>query len=300
VTNEKRIKLQVAIGAKTWREGLYRAQPDARSFVLDFAEVSPIHRAFAPMIREQKFDLSEIAVATVLQALAYRKPLLLLPVTVAARFQHKCLVGRKSDGIKSPTDLVGRKVAVRAYTQTTGVWVRGILENDYGVPSDAIRWVTQEDAHIAEYRDPAWVERAAADRSLVDLLRSGDVDAAIFGNDLPDESDLVPIISEPCEAAKIWFDKHRVVPINHMLVLRKDVALSYPDTVREIWSVLSAVKPQTLNGQNMSPIGIEENMPALAMMLKYCQQQQIVTRELTIKDIFAETTELLRDVVDTP
>ena len=169
-------------------------------------------------------------------------------------------------------------MGVRAYTQTTGVWLRGILENDYGVPAGSIHWVTQEDAHVAEYRDPTWVEPAAPGRSLADLLRSGDVDAAIFGNDLPDDPDFVPIIREPRTAATIWYDKHDVVPVNHMIVVRKDIASAHPDAIRELWHFLHRAKPEASKGPDMSAIGIDTNVTALAMMLKYCQQQMLLPR----------------------
>ena len=295
--NQERITLRTAIGSKNWRKGLELAQTEAQHFAFDFVDVSPIHRAFAPMAREQKFDVSEMAIVTALQALAYDKPLLLLPVTLAARFQHGCLIARKSDTPLTPADLAGRRVGVRAYTQTTGVWLRGILENDYGVPAGAIHWVTQEDAHVAEYRDPTWVEPAAPGRSLVDLLRSGDVDAAIFGNDLPDDPDFVPIIREPRTAATIWYDKHNVVPINHMLVVRKDIASGHPDAIRELWHILHRAKPEASKGPDMSAIGIDTNVTALAMMLKYCQQQMLLPRSMSVDEIFAETVELLRGEV---
>ena len=85
------LQLKTALGSAAWRKGLMNAQPGAK-FELAFVDVEPIHRAFAPMAREQKFDVSEMAIVTALQALAYGKPLLLLPVTVAARFQQKCII----------------------------------------------------------------------------------------------------------------------------------------------------------------------------------------------------------------
>ena len=92
-----------------------------------------INRAFAPMVREQLFDVSEMAIATFLQAKAYGKPLVLLPVVLAARFQESALLCRADSDIRRPADLVGRRVGVRAYSQTTGVWLRGILADAYGV-----------------------------------------------------------------------------------------------------------------------------------------------------------------------
>src|SRR5262249_38280079 len=153
-------------------------------------------------------------------------------------FQQGCLIARRSHSSSTPADLAGRRIAVRAYSQTTGVWLRGILENDYGLAAVAMRWITQEGAHVAEYRDPPWVERAPSGHSFVDLLRNREVDAAIFGNDLPDDPDFAPVIADPDAAAREWYAKHGVVPINHILVLRKDVAVAHVDAIRELWKLV--------------------------------------------------------------
>ena len=127
----ERIELKTAVGAKAWRQPLEQAAKQAKSFALEFEDIEPIHRAFAPMAREQKFDVSEMAIVTAIMAFAYGKPLVILPVTLAARFQHHTLIGRAKDRPASPGGLRGHRVAVRAYSQTTGAWVRGILQNDY-------------------------------------------------------------------------------------------------------------------------------------------------------------------------
>src|SRR5215207_10380199 len=88
--------------------------------------------------REQRFDVSEIAIATFLQAKAYRKPLVLLPVVLAARFQQSALLCRTDGDIRRPGDLVDRRVGVRAYSQTTGVWLRGILADEHGIRPEAV------------------------------------------------------------------------------------------------------------------------------------------------------------------
>ncbi|MDP2409793.1 MAG: phosphate ABC transporter substrate-binding protein [Pseudolabrys sp.] len=290
-----RLDLVAAIGARAWRERLQADGTAADGLALRFADVSPIHRAFAPMARDQTFDLSEMAIVTALQALAYGKPLLLLPVTVAARFQQRCLIARRSDRPLRVEDLPGRRVGVRAYTQTTGVWIRGILQNDYGVPPQAIRWVTQEGAHLAEYTDPDWVERAPAGRSLVDLLRAGDIDAAILGNDLPDDPDLVPVIADPDAAAKEWFAKHGVIPINHMVMVRKDIAAAQPEAVRALWRALVRAEPPASSSPRMTAVGVAPNRRGLETVLRYCGQQKLLPATMTVDDIFADTIAVLGD-----
>lgn len=295
--DQKKLSLTAAIGSRIWRANLETEQAEAQTFQLDFTDVSPIHRAFAPMAREQKFDVSEMAIVTALQAIAYGKPLLILPVTLAARFQQGCLVARKSDVPLTPDKLAGRRIGVRAYTQTTGVWLRGILQNDYGISPDAIHWVTQEGAHLAEYRDPAWVERAPSGLTLADLLRSGEIDAAIFGNDLPDDPGFVSVIATPREAATAWYEKHGVVPINHMMVVRKDIASAHPAAIRELWQVIHRAKPASSGSPDMAPLGIAANRRSLAMILQYCEQQKLLPCPMTVEDMFQETIAVLGEAL---
>ncbi len=294
------LTLTAAIGARAWREGLQRAQADAPHLTLSFADISPIHRAFAPMARTQAFDLGEMAIVTALQAFAYGKPLIVLPVTLAARFQQRCLIARRRD-LPAASDLRGRRVGVRAYTQTTGAWLRGILQNEYGVAPESIRWVTQEGAHVAEYRDPPWVEPAPASTSLPDLLRNGDIDAAILGNDLPDDPAFAPVIAEPQAAARRWYAAHGVVPINHLLVVRRDLAVARPDVIRDLWRMIRSAKPartgdRDMDDCDMAPLGVDAVRPALEMMLRYCEQQQLLPRRFAVDEVFAEAVALVGDI----
>src|SRR5205823_1391628 len=131
-----------------------------------------------PMVRELKFDVSEMAIATYVQAKAYGKPLVLIPATMMGRFQQGTILCRAAQPL-TPAGLAGKRVGVRSYSQTTAVWVRGILQNDYDVDLTQLQWVTFEDGHVAEYREPAGVERASADRNLLKMLREGELDGAL-------------------------------------------------------------------------------------------------------------------------
>ena len=286
--------IKTAIGAPAWRGTFEAIAREPRSFALELVEVEPIHKAFAPMARKGAYDVSEMAIVTALQALAYGKPLVILPVTLAARFQHRCIIKRRNSNL-SVADLRGHPVAVRAYTQTTGVWLRGILQNDYGVPAETIRWITQDDAHLAEYADPAFVERVPKGKSLPDLLRAGVVDAAILGNDLPDDPDFEALIPSPATAADEWFARHGVVPINHLLVVREDVAAAHPDAIRDLWRMMLAAHAAKGSDAARLPIGTRAIRPALDMLLLYCAQQGLLPRPLDADEVFARAVALLGD-----
>ena len=172
---------------------------------LDFVDVKPTHLAFKPMVRELAYDVCEMAIVTFLMAKAYGKPLALLPAVMVGRFQHHCMLYNAERGALTPQTLAGRRVAVRAYSQTTGVWLRGILANDYGLDLDSVRWVTFEDAHVAEYRDPPQIERAAPGKELHAMLLAGEIDAAIYGVEVPSDPPLKSVIPEPHAAAHTWY-----------------------------------------------------------------------------------------------
>ena len=126
---------------------------------------------------------------------------------------------------------------MRAYTVTTGAWVRGFLADDYGVDHTAIHWVSFEDPHLAEYKDPDFVTRAPAGKTLVQMLLDGELDAAIVGDTLPDPR-LKPLIPDAEAAARKWAETHGGVPINHMMVVRTSIAKERPDVVKDIFRAL--------------------------------------------------------------
>ena len=179
---------------------LKRGEVESSRIAFAFSDIKPANRFFKPMVRELKFDVSELAIATFVQAKAYGKPLVLIPATVMGRFQHGAILCNAARPL-APAELAGKRVGVRAYSQTTAVWVRGILENDYGVDLGKVRWVTFEDGHVAEYREPDGVERASGDKNLLKMLRDGELDAAIYGADLPKDPALRSLIPDADSAA---------------------------------------------------------------------------------------------------
>src|SRR5471032_811973 len=172
-----------------------------------FADVKVTNTAFKPLVREAKFDLGELAIVTFLQAKTYGKPYALIPATVLGRGQHHTIAYNPERGALTASDLTGKRVGVRAYTQTTGAWVRGVLADDYGVDTAKVHWITFEDPHLAEYKDPAFVTRAPEGKELTQMLLDGELDAAIVGDKLPDPR-LKPLIPDADAVARAWAQKH--------------------------------------------------------------------------------------------
>jgi 4,5-dihydroxyphthalate decarboxylase len=264
---------------------------------LEFADVKVSNTAFKPLVRQAKFDVGELAIVTYLQAKVYGKPYVLIPATVLGRGQHHTIAYNPQRGSLEPTDLMGKRVGVRAYTQTTGAWVRGFLSDDYGIDPTKIRWITFEDPHLAEFKDPAFVTRAPEGKTLLQMLLDGELDAAIVGDKMPDER-LAPLIPDADTAARKWAEKHGGVPINHMMVVRNRIAQSRPDVVREIYRMLREsrrVVPPPADGSVFDPwrFGVEANRDSLNTIIDYSFRQQLIPKLFSVDELFDDCTRAL-------
>lgn len=270
--------LRVALGAYG-KDPALRARMQAVGPV-DFAEVSPISRAFAPMVREAAFDISEMALFTLLLAKAQGKRLVLLPAVVAARFQEGAVLCRADSDIAGPADLAGKRIGVRAYSQTTGAWLRGVMADDFGLRPEQSHWVTFEDAHVAEYADPPWCERASGD--MLAMLDGGALDAVIVGNDVPDNVRFRTVYGDPEAAGQRFRERHGFVPVNHMLVARRDVIEAQPEVVA---SMLDAVGKR---------VPVPALQPVIALAVRYGTAQGLLAWPLSPDEVWEGLPEGLR------
>jgi len=271
---------------------------------LDFQDVAVVHKAFAPMVREQAYDFCELAVVTALQAIAYGCPVVLLPAVVASRFQRGCLIGYGPRGVPAEIDLPGRRIGVRAYTQTTGMWVRAHLAEDLGLDISKVHWVTHDPAHVQQYQNPSFVEQVPGTKGAVQMLRDGDVDAAILGNDLPTGEEFVPVIRDAANRDQAWWRKHRFMPINHLVVASSNACAQQPDTIRRAFALLREADRRstsaTLGSDSPCPtlFGFERLAGPLDFTIEACMKQGLLPRRLSIEEVFAPARKLLGSDAD--
>lgn len=260
---------------------------DLASF--EFAGLKNAHSGFKDMLRRNRYDISEMAVATFLQAHAYDKPFSLLPLAVLGRFQHHC-IGYNTDVHPhlDPADLAGKTVGVRSYTQTTGLWVRGILQNEYGVDPDSVEWLCFDQPHLEEYTDPPSVKWGEEGRDPVTMLLDGELDAAVLGMNMPKDPRIKPLIPNPHEAALAWHEREKLVPPNHYLIVPNDLCDQRPDVLLEIWRVLveSRKRAKAEGDIDAWPVGIEANRRALECAIKYASQQHMIAQPVAVDDLF--------------
>jgi 4,5-dihydroxyphthalate decarboxylase len=304
--------LKTAIG----NYGITRALKDggARSerLRLEQIEISPITAAMRRMVRTLELDVCEMAFTTYLCAKALGKPLIALPVFVTRNFHHWAVFKNARSGIQAPKDLEGRVVGVnRGYTVTTGLWVRGVLQDEYGVDLERITWAPTDDEHVAEYKAPANVDYSFRGRPLADLLASGEIGAAV-GDIRSDSPDIQPLISDARSAGFEYFRKTGVYPINHGIVLRSSLLKDDPGVARELFDAFKASKAAYLarlrEGRDLSPadqnaldlarvvggdpfpFGVRANRRALETMVRFAVEQRVIPKPLDVDGLFAPET----------
>ena len=252
----------------------------------DFTDYSPTNKGFKPMVREQAFDVSEMAIVTYLMAKSFGKPMVLLPNVIVSRFQHGYALYNGKQGTLTPADLNGKRVGIRSFTTTTGAWLRGILANDYGVDLNSIDWVTFEEAHVAEFKDTT--KRAPAGTQIVQMLIDGKLDAVL--GEKVEHPDLKPLFADAAAEEKAWFAKTKVLPINHMMVVSRNLSDKHPDVLREVHRLITESASASVVAPRFSA---DEMCRSLELITDYAAQQGLIPRAYAVDELFDDVTRTL-------
>jgi 4,5-dihydroxyphthalate decarboxylase len=300
--------LTTAIGTYGHTAALKDGSVKPTGLELRFVEVSPIIAAFRRMVRELEFDVCEMAITTYLAAREYHKPFTAIPVFPVRAFHHAPIVYNTRAGVRGPKDLEGKRVGVRAYTVTTGVWARGILASEYDVDLDAVTWVVFDEEHVQEFRLPANVETAERGKTIGGMLAAGELAAAIGAGPV-DSPDVKPLIPDAAAAQSAWYKKTGVYPINHMVVIKDARLEADPRLASTLYDAFDRAKQvflrrldagESLSGEDEAlarrrglvgpdplPYGIDANRPALEAIVRYAVDQHILSRPVEPREIFA-------------
>ena len=287
------MRLKTLLGEYPVTSALKQGRIRSEVVEFDFADVKVPNTAFKRVVRDLEFDVAELAIVTFLMAKAHGKPLRLLPAVMFGRFQHPYLVCIRE---LNPKNLEGKRIAIRSSSVTTVAWIRGILADDHGVDLDRVKWVTFEDAHVAEYRDPPGVERAAEGKTPLAMLLAGEVDAAVLAEPLPKDERLKSVIPDPAAAAADWQRRNNALQINHMVVVKESLLKSDPATVREVFDLLLQSKrisdkgSKEKNSIDTSPFGLEANRRNLEVAIDYVYRQKLIPRRYAVDELFDGVT----------
>ncbi|WP_326613494.1 ABC transporter substrate-binding protein [Streptomyces scopuliridis] len=276
---------------------------------LDIHAVKPLPQAFRAMVNQRAFHVAEMALTTLAMAIERDRPIIGVPVVLNRDFHYRSIVVRTGSTISEPGDLEGRRVGVRAYSQTTGVWVRGLLQNQFGVDLTAVTWITFEAAHVAEYTDPAHVERAPAGASIASMLADGSLDAAIVMDPDLDPELARPLFPDADRLSMEAFGRDAILPVNHVLAIDTATAAELPGVNDELYVLFERSKAHydaqlsipgcesaadvrmralgDIVGGDPNPMGLAANRASCDRLLTYARQQDLLARDLSVDELFS-------------
>jgi 4,5-dihydroxyphthalate decarboxylase len=294
---QEKIRLSALLGTYPKTIGIKSGTIQIDGAELDIAPIDDAMQGFKTAVGELKYDICELALSTFLQARSVGKPFLLLPYVMNGKFHHGSLLRRTDNPLKA-SDLNGRRVAMRSFSQTTPTWVRGFLMDDHGIKVDQVKWLVKGGGHVAEAKDPSWVSRMEGDKDLVQALIDGDVDAILFSAKPKGEDRVTTVLDDPKAAAQAWGAKYRAVPINHMVTIRQELADSRPDIVRALYKALIASRVAAEGEpkpgeQVLEPHGFVNVQNALAIGIRYAVAQGLIPKAFTTDELYGSVRDAL-------
>lgn len=318
----KPLSLSFAIQDQPQTRGLKSGEIGFEGINPDFIKVEPQIAAYRRMVRNHEFDVCELAPTTYIMARALGAPFVALPIFVGRGFHHGGLLVRPEAGIEVPKDLEGKRVGVRAYSVTTGVWTRGILIDEYGLDTSKVTWVVDDEEHVTALKLPPNVVQAPEGSSLVEMMAKGEIQAGFSGNaglgraGKPtagwDAKKIAPadypeLFPNAKELEADWYRRTGIYCLHGTVVVRESVLKEHPWVARSLLDAYTTAKTGWLGqladgtaqsatdkkfrdltkivGPDPLPFGIEENRASIGALESFAFKQRLTLKRMTIPEL---------------
>ena len=319
-----KLSLTFACGLYDRMVPLYAGQVQAAGIDLNFVAIDSPRQIFDRMSGGLEFDASEMSSSETFQRHSNgNSPFVALPVFPSRVFRHGHITVNRKSGIKTPKDLEGRRVGVPLYTQTAAIFIRGMLQHDYGVDCSKIHWLqgamntpgSHGNPTVLPLVKPAPIEINRTGKSLSDLLEEGAIDA-ITSTGVPKafrkNPDIVRLFPNFRAIELDYFRRTKIFPIMHLVAVRREVYEKHPFIATSLFNAFNESKNQALArmkdtgalrymlpwlGSDLDeiaeifdgdpwPYGIEPNRPTLEALVQYLAEQDVIARKLPIEELF--------------
>jgi 4,5-dihydroxyphthalate decarboxylase len=280
---------------------------------------------FARMVKTHSFDVSEMSLAHYfVMRLRDRAPYVAIPVFPSRMFRHGYIFINTRSGIDSPTDLNHRRIGIRAYLQSSAVWIRGILAREYGVDLDTVRWVEggvnmpgepDEELNLPPI-GKLLIDRAPAGRDLSGMLERGEVEAylgALRPDSLRRGENVARLFPDYREIERAYYAKTRIHPIMNTIVMRQELYEANPWIAESLYKACQDAKAWALKQMKFSgaqrwmlpwmfdeiaemmelfdgkpwPYGLEPNRPTLELFMQFLTDQKLIDAPAPVDELFA-------------
>jgi 4,5-dihydroxyphthalate decarboxylase len=319
---KNRVHLKIAIAEHAHTAAIRDGSIPIEGVDAEFVTVKPQIGAFRRMVRDVEFDVCELAPTTYIIARAHGAPFVALPIFVVRRFHHSGLLVRPDAGIKTPKDLEGKKVGVRAYSVTTGVWTRQVLIDEFGLDSSKVTWVVDDEEHVTQLKLPANVVHAPEGTSLADMMASGELVAGFgaaagigrTGNPTSGwkevEADYPDLFPNATQLEAEYFGRTGIYPMHGTIVVKDSVLAEHPWVAKSIYDAFDRAKKEWLArldageatsaadkkylklreivGPDPLPYGLQENLKTIEALEATAFKQGLTPRRMSVYELFVD------------
>ena len=278
------------------------------------------------MVRDVAYDVCELAPTTYIIAKAYGAPFTAIPIFFERRFHHAGLLVRGDAGIAGPKDLEGKKVGVRAYSVTTGVWTRGILVNEFGLNSSKVTWVVDDEEHVTQLKLPPNVEHVPEGKSLASMMAAGEIQAGFVANagigregppqagwkakEREETTSYRELFPNADELGAELYRRSGIYPMHSTLVVKDEILAANPWLAKTLFDAFVASKQRYVDrlrkgeaesntdrrylkqmkvvGDDPLPYGLEVNRRSIETLVLYAHQQGLIPRKIGLDELFID------------
>ncbi|MDB5649319.1 MAG: transporter, phosphonate, periplasmic substrate-binding family protein [Hyphomicrobiales bacterium] len=319
----KKIPLKIAIAEYPHTAAIRNGSIPIEGVEPEFVTVVPQIAAYRRMVRQVEFDVCEIAPTTYMIARAYGSPFVALPIFVTRHFHHGGVLVRPELGIKHPKDLEGKKVGVRAYSVTTGVWTRGIFIDEFGMDISQVTWVVDDEEHVQQLKLPSNVEHAPKGSSLFAMMKAGELAAGFAANagigrsgdpaggwKTEDTSMWPDLFPDAHEREAEWYKRTGIYPMHATIVVKDAVLAEHPWVARSLHDAFETAKQDWLArmasgeidgpnekkykkisqivGPDPLPYGMEANLPTILKLEDTAWKQGLIPQRVALEDAWID------------
>jgi 4,5-dihydroxyphthalate decarboxylase len=250
-------------------------------------------------------------------------PFVAIPAFASRVFRHGFIFYNRKSGIRTPKDLEGKRVGVPLYTMSAAIWIRGLLQRDYGVDLSRIRWVqgalknagSHGSPTVAPLLKPPSIEINSSGKSISKLLADGDIDAVISSRPVDGigaHPDIARMFPNYREVEKDYYRRTKIFPIMHLIAIRRDLYEAHPFVAQSLYDALCESKDRALAqmkergalrymlpwlpadmdeidevfGGDPWPYGVEANRPTLEALVQHMVEQHFIAKPIPIEDLF--------------
>lgn len=324
-----KLPLKLACGPYDRIEALRTKAVQPEGIDLDIEIFEDPRALFERVLSGQEFDVAEMSAAEhVANTVRGTSSHVALPIFPSRVFRHGFIVVNRRAGILTPKDLARRRIGVPLYTMTAAVWIRGMLEDDYGVDLSEVTWVQgaveKPGSHGALDPPPPLrpikIEINRSPKSLDDLLAAGEIDAiigALLPPSLGKHPDLVRLFWDHRAVERDYYRRTGIHPIMHLVVISKPVfethrwiarplynafvaaktmaweALRYSGAPRSMlpWVLDEVAEAEVVFGGEPFAYGLEKNRRTIATLVSYLHRHHLIARQPSPSELFLDVGE---------